>query len=52
LDCEKTAKLNQHLYFKDVLTLEWKTGEEEKTCLYFQRKRKAMGSLQTDKNQT
>ena len=54
---EKTAELNQPVYFKDVLISEWKTGKVlhwVKGYAYISTggKKKAMGSFQIDKNQS
>lgn len=46
---EKTAELNQPVYFKDALPSEWKTENvlhwwRGYACIYFHRKRKALGA--------
>lgn len=50
---EKTAELNQPIYFKDVLLSEWKPGYVlcwGRFCFCFHRKRKAMDIIKIDKD--
>lgn len=48
---EKTAELDQPVYIKVVRTSEWKEGHTfgEEFCLCFDRRRKAIDSIQINK---
>lgn len=51
---KKTAELKQTVYFKDVLTFDWKPEYVyilgKKICFSFQRRRKAMETIKIDKD--
>ena len=54
LDCRKTTELNHPIYFKAVLTLEWKSENVlywgESLCFCFHRKQKTKGSFQINED--